>query len=79
MFAALCIATATALLLGVRHEPAVRAWALSPRTPRRIAARATFVVRAAGTAVATATALVATGGLLAAALIGAIEQSAAAL
>jgi hypothetical protein len=79
MFAAVCIATATALLLGVRHEPAVRAWAMSPRTPRKVAHVLTQGVRAAGTAVATATALVATGGLLGYALIGAIEQSAAAL
>jgi hypothetical protein len=37
MFAAVCIALSVALLAGIRHEPALRAWAMSPRTPGRVA------------------------------------------
>ena len=51
MFAALAITAAVALLLGVRHEPAVRAWAMRPRTPGRIATGLIGGTAAAATAV----------------------------
>jgi len=59
MFAAACITLAVTLLLGVRHEDTIRAWAMSPRTPRRVAYRITQATGAAGTAIATATAVAA--------------------
>jgi hypothetical protein len=37
MFPALAILTAVSIVLAVRHEPHVKAWALHPRTPQRIA------------------------------------------
>ena len=72
MLSALVIYTAVALLLGVRHEPAVRAWAMSPRTPGRIAHNLLH-----GTIAATVSASI--GGILVLALTGAVDQAAGVL
>jgi len=41
IFAAFAIMTSVTILAGVRHEPAVRAWAMNPRTPARVASAIT--------------------------------------
>jgi hypothetical protein len=46
IFAGFCIVLAVAILAGVRHEPHVRAWAMNPRTPARVAAAITSGVAA---------------------------------
>jgi hypothetical protein len=66
---ALVITLAAALLLGVRHEPAVRAWAMSPRTPGRIAHNLIHGAIAAGAAVSV-------GGILVLSIVGAVDQAA---
>lgn len=72
LFAVLSIGAAAALLLGVRHEPAVRAWALSPRTPQRVAHNIIGGVGAAAGAISIA-------GILGVAIVGAIDQAAGVL
>ena len=72
MLSALVIATATALLLGVRHEPTVRAWAMSPRTPGRIAHTLVHGAIAAGAAVSI-------GGIFVLSILGAVDQAAGVL
>jgi hypothetical protein len=64
MFAALTIVAAVALLLGVRHEPAVKAWAMRPRTPGRIAATLIAGTAAAAAAVSIVGVLVLPLGLI---------------
>jgi hypothetical protein len=72
MLSALCISLAVALLLGVRHEPAVKAWAMSPRTPGRIAHNLIHGTIAAATAVSI-------GGVLVLSIVGAVDQAAGVL
>lgn len=64
MLSALAIVAAVALLLGVRHEPAVKAWAMRPRTPGRIAATLITGTAAAATAVSIVGVLVLPLGLV---------------
>lgn len=61
IFAALTIGIAVTILAGVRHEPAVRAWAMSPRTPGRIAAAITNGVENVWWATSRATVIVSAG------------------
>lgn len=44
MFAATAILIAVTILAGVRHEPHLRAWALNPRTPAKVARAITTTV-----------------------------------
>lgn len=46
IFAAFSIVTAVTVLAAVRHEEHVRAWAMNPRTPGRIAAVITGAISA---------------------------------
>jgi hypothetical protein len=79
MLAAVSIGLAVTILAGVRHEPTVRAWALNPRTPRRVAHVVTRATSAVGTALATAVVSSAAAVLLVVALVGAVNQAAGAL
>ena len=44
LYAATSILIAVTVLMGVRHEPHVRAWAMNPRTPARVAAAVTTAI-----------------------------------
>jgi hypothetical protein len=79
MLAVVSIGLAVTILAGVRHEPAVRAWALSPRTPRRVAHVITRATSAVATALATAVVATGTAALLVVAFVGAVNQAAGAL
>jgi hypothetical protein len=72
MLSALVITLAVALLLGVRHEPAVRSWAMSPRTPGRIAHTLIHGSIAGATAITI-------GGVLVLSIVGAVDQAAGVL
>lgn len=79
MLAAAAITTAVMILTGVRHEPAVRSWAMHPRTPARIARRISAGVTAVATATASAVLIAGSATLLVIALVGAMNQAAGAL
>ena len=79
MFAAACIAAAVTLLMGVRHEPAVRAWAMNPRTPRRVAHSVTRAVSAVSGALASAVLIAGSATLLVVAFVGAVNRAAGVL
>ena len=79
MFAAACIATAVMLLAGIRHEPVVRSWAMSPRTPARVAHTLTRGVSAVGTALASAVMIAGGATLLVVAFVGSVDQAAGVL
>jgi hypothetical protein len=79
MFAAVCISLAVTLLMGVRHEPRLRAWAMNPRTPRRVAHTITRGVTATGTALASAVLTAAGATILVVAFVGAVDQAAGTL
>ena len=72
MIAVLPVLLAVALLLGVRHEPAVRSWAMNPRTPGRIAHN----IIAGTTAAVTAAGI---GAVLVVGIVGAVDQAAGVL
>lgn len=61
IFAGFCIVLAVAILAGVRHEPHVRAWALNPRTPGRVASAITGAVESVWWATSRATVVVSGG------------------
>lgn len=71
LFAAFAIATAVTILAGVRHEPAVRAWAMNPRTPHRVAQAVTGAMSSVWWATSRAT-LIVSGGFAGAYVIAAL-------
>ena len=79
MFAVACIVTAVTLLMGVRHEPAVKAWAMNPRTPSRVAHTVTRAASAVGGALASAVLIAGSATLLVVAFVGAVNRAAGVL
>ena len=79
MFAAVCIVTAVTALMGVRHEPRLRSWAMSPRTPSRVAATVTRGMSTVGGALASAVMIAGGATLLVVAFVGSVDQAAGAL
>ena len=71
LFAATSILIAVTILAGVRHEPAVRAWAMHPRTPHRVAQAITGAMANVWWATSRAT-LIVSGGFAGAYIIAAL-------